>query len=86
MDRNGRFITEAERDARVEEMKHVRLALLERLEEEQQHKLELKAELAAAHERDVREGKASPHKKVHHQHRPDKHGKEDLGDAIHAAA
>lgn len=88
MDQKGRFITEAERDARVEEMKQVRLALLERLEEERQHKLEIQAELAAAHEQDVKEGKASHYRKVHHhnknhhKHADDKHA---LGtDAIHA--
>jgi hypothetical protein len=67
MDRNGRFITEAERDARIEEMKQVREALLERLEEERQHKLELRAEIEAAHQKDLKEGKASQYKKVRHQ-------------------
>ena len=91
MDQRGRFITEAERDARVEEMKQVRLALLARLDEEQQHKLELQAELTKAHQKDVQAGKASHHKKVHHAKKsfpsqPAETEKPDVTDAIHVAA
>jgi uncharacterized protein (UPF0305 family) len=91
MDRNGRYITEAERDARVEEMKQVRAALLDRLEEERQHKLDLQAQIVAAHEKDVKEGKANHHKKVHHHHprTKDEHGDGHhpsvTGGAFHAA-
>jgi DNA-directed RNA polymerase beta' subunit len=72
MDRNGRFITEAERDARVEDMKQVRLELLERLEEERRRELEGKAAIEAAREKDVREGRESQYKPSHHK--PAKNG------------
>lgn len=91
MDQRGKFITEAERDARVEEMKQVRLALLARLDEERQHKLDLEAELAKAHQEDVDSGKASHHKKAHHPKKgvhsqPTETEKHTVTDAIHAAA
>jgi hypothetical protein len=91
MDQKGKYITEAERDARVEEMKQVRLALLARLDEERQHKLDLQAELVKAHEEDVQAGKASQHKKAHHANKrvdsqPAETEKHDVTDAIPAVA
>jgi hypothetical protein len=92
MDQRGKFITEAERDARVEEMKQVRLALLARLDEERRHKLDLQAELAKAHKEDVQAGKASHHKKAHQNTKkrvtsqPAATEEHEVSDTIHAAA
>ena len=56
MDRNGRFISQADADARVADMQRVRAALMERLDEERRLEQQLKAELAAAHEQDIQDG------------------------------
>ena len=53
MDRQGKFITQAEADARVAQMQHTRQALLERLEYERQQMQARKARIAAAHEEDA---------------------------------
>jgi phosphoribosylformylglycinamidine (FGAM) synthase PurS component len=58
MDRNGKFITETEANARVEEMKQVRAELIYRMELDKQHKHELEHEIEEAHEQDVKEGQA----------------------------
>jgi len=55
MDRNGKFITQAEADARVEEMKEVRRQLLTRLAQQNEYQKHVQEEIAAAHEQDVKE-------------------------------
>ena len=61
MDQNGKFITEAEADARVEEMRRVRESLLQRLDYEEQQAKKQRDKLVQAHEQDVQEKRA-----VHH--------------------
>jgi two-component sensor histidine kinase len=56
MDHYGKFITEAEADRRVEEMRLVREDLLTRLELEKAHRAEIEGELRQAHEVDVQKG------------------------------
>lgn len=56
MDRNGKFITEAEADARVEEMKRVRAELIMRMEMDKKHAQEVQHEFEEAHDADVKEG------------------------------
>jgi len=56
MDRNGKFITEEEADARVDEMKRVRAQLIYRMELDKQYQQELAHEIEAAHDQDVKEG------------------------------
>jgi hypothetical protein len=63
MDRNGKFITESEANARVAEMHAVRQNLINRLAQEKAHKHELEEELHKAHEKDVAEGHVHVHKK-----------------------
>jgi hypothetical protein len=55
MDQNGKFITETEAQARVQEMKQMRERLLQRLAMEKQYQLEQQQALAEAHQEDVRE-------------------------------
>jgi hypothetical protein len=62
MDRHGRYITQAEADARVAEMKIVRQALLKRLNEERDERQADQNELTEAHAQDVRGHN------VHHVH------------------
>jgi hypothetical protein len=57
MDSHGKFITEKEADARVEEMKRVRAELIYRMELDKQHQQELAHEMEVAHDQDVKEGR-----------------------------
>jgi hypothetical protein len=56
MDKHGKFITETEANARVEEMKRVRQELIYRLEQDKQHAHEVEHQMEEAHEQDVKEG------------------------------
>jgi hypothetical protein len=56
MDRNGKFITETEANARVDEMKRVRAELIYRMELDKQHMHEVEHQIEKAHEQDVKEG------------------------------
>ena len=61
MDQHGKFITETEADARVEEMRRVRESLLERLEYEQQLAKRQRDKLAKAHNEVVEEKRTKHH-------------------------
>lgn len=61
MDQNGRFITEEERDERVEEMRRVRESLLERLEHERQQAQKQQDKLDQAHNEVVEEKRNKQH-------------------------
>lgn len=61
MDQNGRFITEAEADERVEEMRRVRESLLQRLEYERQQAQKQQDKLTKAHNEVVEEKRAKNH-------------------------
>jgi len=63
MDANGRFISEAQANDRVQEMQVVREELLQRMEEDQQRKADLRAALKAEQEGNVRDGKKKKTKK-----------------------
>lgn len=70
MDQNGKFITEAEAEAKVEEMKDVRRQLMARLDYEREEEDAYKSEIAAAHEQDVLEHNThtkKPKKKKNHK-------------------
>ena len=68
MDKSGKFITEAEAERRVDDMKHIRESLLHRLEQDQQNKTNLQKELKAAQDADVAEGREDPKKKKYRKH------------------
>lgn len=53
MDKQGKFITQTEADARVAEMQHTRQVLLHRLEYERQQQEARQAQIVAAHEEDA---------------------------------
>ena len=61
MDQNGRFITEAEADERVEEMRRVRESLLHRLEYEREQANKQHDILVQAHNEVVKEQRAKHH-------------------------
>eukprot|EP00977_Amphora_coffeiformis_P003329 scaffold618_cov175-Amphora_coffeaeformis.AAC.11 len=61
MDQNGRFITEAEADERVEEMRRVRESLLQRLEYERAQAQKQHDKLVKAHNEVVEEQRAKHH-------------------------
>mmetsp|Transcript_29393 Transcript_29393/g.41332 ORF Transcript_29393/g.41332 Transcript_29393/m.41332 type:complete len:287 (+) Transcript_29393:348-1208(+) len=63
MDRNGKFITEAEADTRVEEMRAVREELMVRLNYDKRMKEIQNEEIHKAHEEDVKEGNVKKTKK-----------------------
>mmetsp|Transcript_24643 Transcript_24643/g.57421 ORF Transcript_24643/g.57421 Transcript_24643/m.57421 type:complete len:242 (-) Transcript_24643:106-831(-) len=65
MDRNGKFITEADADARVAEMGRVRQELLQRLQREQEAQAAKDLELQVAHAKDVATGNVHSKKKQH---------------------
>jgi len=73
MDQQGTFITQAEADQRVEEMKRVRANLLDRLELERERRLANQREVAAAHEQDVKDHNV--HYKAHQHHKKKKQGR-----------
>lgn len=62
MDRNGKFITQAEADQRVADLKEIRTALLDRLAIEKEHRKEIERQLEEAHKQDIKD-KKSHHKK-----------------------
>lgn len=69
MDRNGKFITEREANARVEEMQRVRASLMERLARDKQKKEAIDEAIHKAHDQDVKEGHVmKSHKKKQHEH------------------
>lgn len=61
MDQNGKFITEAQADARVEEMKRVRESLLQRLDYEQRQAQKQHDKIVQAHNEDVEERRSKHH-------------------------
>ena len=65
MDNQGKYITEAQADARVEEMQELRMQMLGRLEASNQAQLAYEKAIHEAHDQDVKEGHETPHKKVH---------------------
>ncbi|CAB9512168.1 Hypoxia induced protein conserved region [Seminavis robusta] len=67
MDHNGRFITEAQAEARVEEMQDLRDQMLKRLEASNMAQKAYDDAIQQAHKEDVQEGHAVEHKKVHHK-------------------
>lgn len=80
MDKNGKFITQAEADARVEEMRQVRLALMERLEHQREHEMAYKSAIAQAHEEDAKDAAAGGKKAKKKKKR--KNNEDDINDAI----
>ena len=65
MDANGRFITQAEADARVEEMHQVRASLMARLHHERELQQEMQREIQQAHEEDLQDqARAAAQKKL----------------------
>ena len=58
MDQQGKFITQAEAEARVAEMQHTRRVLLQRLEYEREASAASQARLAAAHQEDLQDAAA----------------------------
>jgi hypothetical protein len=85
MDRNGKYISQDEADARVYEMERVRRSLQMTLEAERQHAEEVKREIAAAHEQDVQERHQRQHgKKIHHKDKKEEAGQEaQLVNSLH---
>lgn len=65
MDKSGKFITEAEAEQRVDDMKNMRESLLLRLEQDQQNKANLQKELNAAQDADVAKRREHSKKKKH---------------------
>ena len=63
MDANGRFISEAQANDRVQEMQVVREEVLQRMEEDQQRKADLRAALKAEQGDGMRDGKKKKTKK-----------------------
>ena len=61
MDQKGRFITEAEADERVEEMRRVRESLLQRLDYEREQAQKQQDKLDKAHNEVVEEKRAKHH-------------------------
>lgn len=90
MDQNGKFITESEAQARIQEMKQMREHLLKRLAMEKQYELEQQQALAMAHEQDVREDKVHTkqqrHNKKHRQQQQQQRKKQSEANAISNAA
>ena len=57
MDNQGKFITQAEADARVAQMQHTRQVLIKRLDYERAQQQARQARIAAAHEEDAQDAK-----------------------------
>jgi hypothetical protein len=76
MDRNGRFITEAQAEQRVEEMQELRNQMFARLEQQNKKAMEQQAIIQKAHDADVKEG----HVHEHVQHK--KKGKKAKKEAV----
>jgi len=68
MDRNGRYITESEADARVNEMKEVREDLQARLHLDKMEKEKQDEEMHRAHEEDLKDGTIQKMKKKKKKH------------------
>lgn len=68
MDQQGKYITEAQADARVDEMQALRLQMLARLEASNQTQLAYERAIHEAHDQDVKEGHETAHKKKVHHH------------------
>lgn len=73
MDRSGKFITEAQAEARVEEMQDLRLSMLQRLEASNKAQQAYQDAIQKAHDEDVKEGHAIQHKKKKHGHKKQQH-------------
>lgn len=72
VDRHGRFISQNQAEARVEEMKELRTEMLARLEAKNEAQEAYNKEIRKAHEKDEQEGNISSgkkHKKKDHHHR-----------------
>lgn len=65
MNKNGKFITQAQADDRVNEMHKVRKALLERLDRQKQLAADLQQGIRQAHVQDLKSKKAAPHPHAH---------------------
>lgn len=78
MDKNGKFITQADADQRVEEMKEVRMSLMARLEADKLNREEVQDGIKHAHEEDVKEHK------VHLKEKKKKQIKQVEADAVKA--
>lgn len=66
MDRSGKFITESQAEARVEEMQELRIQMLQRLEASNKAKAAYEDAIHKAHDQDVAEGHVIEHKKKKH--------------------
>jgi len=73
MDQSGRYITEAQAEARVEEMQELRNDMMARLEASNKAREDYDKVIQKAHDQDVKEGHAIEHKKKKHHHK--KHAK-----------
>ena len=81
MDHQGKYITEAQANARVQEMQELRTKMLARLEASNNAQAAYEKEIQKAHDQDVKEGHATEHKKAHHHHHKKVHH-----DAVEGAA
>ena len=70
MDSHGKFITESEANARVDEMKRVRQELIHRMELDKQRTHELEHQIEEAHVQDVKEGTVHDVPKKHKSQPP----------------
>lgn len=66
MDNQGRFITQAEADARVAQMQYTRKVPIERLDYERTQQQARRTSIAAAHEVDAREAKKKGSRRIEH--------------------
>lgn len=66
MDRSGKYITEAQAEARVEEMQDLRVQMLSRLDASNRAQAAYEDAIHKAHDEDVKEGHAITHKKKKH--------------------
>lgn len=78
MDRSGKFITEDEAEARVEEMKELRAQMLQRLDASNKANQAYQDAIQKAHDQDVQEGHVVEHKKVHHHDKKKDHKSEKV--------
>lgn len=69
MDSQGKFITEAQAEARVQEMQDLRLEMLARLEAGTRAQKAYEDAIHKAHDEDVKEGHEIKHKKKHRHHK-----------------
>jgi hypothetical protein len=83
MDRSGKFITEDEAEARVEEMKELRAQMLQRLDASNKANQAYQDAIHKAHDQDVQEGHVVEHKKVHHHDKKKDHKSEKVSAMAH---